>query len=210
MSLAAASRPETQLWARLLAGIEFLGRSACRWYEGGICPWRFFRRGPTLRRETLALAKRLRGGVWGAPSAERRRLIDRQLAELPKRRRERRRRSPLSKKEAARQVFSQSLEAEHIRTDADAKFPRVLSFDEWQAVRRAEQQREQARLTLQQEKEQHRLTYLVARGGQPLPEVDDKLKTALASFTDACRQAQPLPTVDAGPAIDGTTRRITA
>lgn len=122
---------------------------------------------------------------------------------LADRRRERRRQLPLTKKEAARRVMLQPLEGQQIRTDSGARFPRVLSFDEWQAVRRVEDEREQARLTLCHEKERHRLAFLVARGGQPLPQTDDKIKAALAAFTEACRQAQPAaamaPPIASGP-----------
>jgi hypothetical protein len=205
----------TRLLARLVAGVAFLGRHASRWYESRVFPWGFFRRGPALRRHALRLAAQLQTTVFGGTSPDQRKMIDEQLANFAGLQRELRRRDHLDRKAAARGALLTGLSGNKIRTDIGAPFPRVLSHDEWQAVRRKEDEREQARLTLKKQKAAARATYLVAMGGRPLPGIDAHTQSALQPFIDACAslpaQATALPTpveVSAGsdiaPSVDGT------
>jgi hypothetical protein len=175
-----------RLIARLLAGIEFLGRHASRWYESRVFPWGFFRRGPALRGQTLRLAAQLKSTVFGRTSPQHKKLIDEQLADLARLQGELRRREHLESKQAARGAVAAGLSRNKIRTDAVATFPRVLSHDDWETVRRKEDEREIARVTLQKEKTAARESYLLAMGGQPLPGVDSRIQAALRPFIEAC------------------------
>ena len=201
--LSLAEGEQARLLARLVAGVDFLSRHASRWYESRIFPWGFFRRGPALRGHSLRLAARLKTSVFAGTSPDQKKLLDDEWAGFARRQRELQQRIHvdrkglhLDSKAAARGVLVACLSANKIRTDLGAPFPRVLSHDEWQAVRRKEEDREHARLKLQQEKTAARATYLVAMGGQPLPDVDAQMQAALQPFVEACasmraQSAQP-------------------
>jgi hypothetical protein len=191
---------QTALLARLLAGVEFLGRYASRWYESRLFPWGFFRRGPMLRQQTLRWAGLLAATVFGRTSAEQQKLVDEQLAAFTRLQRELGRRNHLDGKQAARGALLAALTRNAIRTDLGAPFPRVLSQEEWEGVRRKEDERETARVTLQQEKAAARATYLVAMGGQPLPGIDARVQAALRPFTEACESLRDRPFVQKSPA----------
>ena len=100
------------------------------------------------------------------------------------------RQQQLEKRAAARQVLCTSLSQSGIRTDAGRTFPNVLSYQDWDAVRQAELQREEARVTLKQQKELNRAALGVARAGRPLPDVDPQIQQALQPFVDACASAR--------------------
>jgi hypothetical protein len=191
-----------KLLARLLAGVEFLGRRSSRWYESRVFPWGFFRRGPALRKQTLRLAAQLRLTLFGRTSPDQQKLIDEQLAKFAGIQRELRRHDHLGSKQAARGALLGGLSRNKIRTDIGAAFPRVLSHDQWQAVRRTEDVREQARLTLEHEKATARTSYLLAMGGRPLPDADARLQAALQPFVEAC---QSLRSTTAGQAVTQPT-----
>jgi hypothetical protein len=176
--------------ARLLAGIEFLGRHASRWYEARVFPWSFFRRGPALGRHTLRLRQQLAKGLLGHPAPDELKLIDEALAGFEMHRRELRRKDRLAGAQLAGAVVSSPLPANGIRTDLVADFPRVLSEDQWQAVRGAEDAREAARVKLASEKAAARANYLLALGGQPVPGIDARFQAALQPFIEACRAGQ--------------------
>ncbi len=94
----------------------------------------------------------------------------------------------------------------------------MLSYQQWQAIRQAEDQREASRVALREKKEQDRATYSVARGGRPLPGIDPAVERALGPFVAACAaavaqlqqrvpQAIPLsslPPVDSSTAVPST------
>lgn len=185
--------PQAAVVARLLAGVEFLGRHASRWYEARIFPWSFFRRGPTLRGHTRRLQQQLAAALFGRISPDERKRLNEELAGLERRRRELRRKSRLDSTRSAHAVLFAPLSRNGIRSDLAADFPRLLSENEWHAVRRAEDEREAARVKLAAEKAAARATYLLAMGGRPVPGIDARLQAALQPFIEACASFQTPP-----------------
>jgi hypothetical protein len=180
------SGPDVQLAARLIAGVEFLGQHCSRWYESWIFPWAFLRRGPVLKRAVLRYGNVLRDNLLRQGGDRRTRLIQDQLKRCEEQWRGLRRQRRLDSHAAARQAVAGPLASGQIQTDAGCVFPTVLSYAEWERVRQAESAREQARVALQQKKEQDRAQFSVAVGGEALPNLDEATRRALQPFVDAC------------------------
>jgi len=185
-----AQQPDVQIAARLLGGLEFLGKHACRWYERRWFPWSCFRRGPALRAETLRQQQVLARNLLGHVTEDQQRLIrqhcERHVARLKALRQQER----IEVRAAARRVIATGLTESNVRTDAGRAFPEALSFAQWEEIRQAEAQREQARVTLQQQKELNRAALAVARAGRALPNADAEIRQALEPFVAACASAR--------------------
>jgi hypothetical protein len=181
--------PDVQLAARLIAGVEFLGRTASRWYESRLFPWGFFRRGPVARREILDCRDKLQKNLFGSTGEAQQKLIDQELERLYSRLSDVRKQQKLDKKSAARSVLRDPLSSHSIRSDAEQAIPSVLSFPQWNQVRELETGREDQRLELQSIKEKNRADFLVAYGGRPLESQSAEVQAALKPFTEAVVRA---------------------
>lgn len=185
-----ASQQDMQLAIRLIAGIEFLGRHCSRWYESWGFPWSPFRRGPAVGREVRRRAKLLERNLLGESRGERRQRIDEQVRRYGERLARLKRTRRLDNRSAAWQVIAAPLSDLGVETDTGAVFPAVLSYAQWEQVRRAEAEREQARIALAQKKEHDRGRFALAEGGVVLPETDEPTRRALQPFVDACSNAR--------------------
>jgi hypothetical protein len=181
--------PDVQLAARLIAGVEFLGRTASRWYESRLFPWGFFRRGPIVRSELLKSREKLQRNLFGSSSDAQQKLIDGEVARLYARLKAVRQQQKLDKKTAARSVLREPLSSNSIRSDAEQAIPSVLSFPQWNRVRDLETGREDQRLELQAIKQKNRTEFLVAYGGRPLESQPTEVQAALQPFTAAVSKA---------------------
>lgn len=183
-------QPDVQLAARLLAGIEFLGRTSSRWYESRLFPWGFFRRGPVLRKAILRHSAALTENLFHKVSEQQAELVDELVEQYYQRLKKTKRQLRTDKRNAARQVLFAPLSSHGIVTDAGRTFPTVLSYEQWKSIQQAETQREAARVQLRARKEDDRATYGVASDGQPLPSVSPRIAQALQPFVEACAAAR--------------------
>ncbi len=156
-----------RLAARLIAGVKFLGQTSSRWYESRVFPWGLFRRGPILRSAILGQQAALENNLFGTPNADQTKLMEDLLRQYYVQLRDTRRQVRTDKPAAARSVLFAPLSRYGIHTDAGRMFPDVLSFEQWQAIQKAEDEREASRVALREKKEQDRAAYSVARGGVP-------------------------------------------
>ncbi len=179
------SLPDVQLAARLIAGVDFLGSTASRWYESRIFPWGFFRRGPVARKEILGCREKLEKNLFGSSTEAQRQLIDQQLERLHSELQDVRRKQKLDKKTAARHVLRDPLSRHSIRSDAEQQIPSVLSFERWNHVRQLETAREEGRVDLQKIKQQNRADFLVAYGGRALELQPADIQAALQPFAES-------------------------
>ena len=124
--------------------------------------------------------------LWGNLNANFMQLLDDMRQQYYDRLNNLRRRLKTDKRTAARQVLLAPRSKYDIYTDVGHTFEDVLSFGQWQQVRQAEEEREAMRVSLRKKKEQDRATYLVARGGHPLPDAPADVQRALEPFVTAC------------------------
>ncbi len=183
------SLPDVKIVARLIAGVEFLGRTASRWYESRLLPWGFFRRGPVVRKEILRSAENLKKNLFGSNSETQRKLVEEELERFHAQLKVVRKQQGLGKKKAARTVLRDPLSRHTIRSDAEQSIPPVLSFEEWNRVRQSEVLREAQRVELQEIKQQNQADFQVACGGRPLPSQPAEVQAALQTFTQAVAAA---------------------
>ncbi|MBM4088461.1 MAG: hypothetical protein FJ276_03390 [Planctomycetes bacterium] len=189
-----ASQPDVRLAAQLLAGIEFLARTSSRWYECRLFPWGFFRRGPALRKAMLRYRDQLSNNLLRQANPSQRNSIDQSVRLYFQQLGEVRRTQRLGKKLAARRVLTAPWSGHGIRTDAGQPFPGVLSRGAWEAIRQTEAEREGARASLQQRKEENRARFAVARDGHPLATRDPNIQeVALRAFVEAASRQQGEP-----------------
>ena len=70
----------------------------------------------------------------------------------------------------------------HMTADVEKQFSRVLSHSEWSKIRRAETQRESARLELREAKAKRRKEFLVVNESQPISGQPPLSQAAAAAF----------------------------
>jgi hypothetical protein len=181
---------DVQLAARLVAGVEFLGTHAARWYDSRWWPWGWFRRGPVVSDEFQRQARQLANNLFRTASpAQQRAWQEARESYATQLQTVRRRQRGVGRCQAAREVVQTPLAAAGVRTDAGRTFPGVLAYRDWDAVRQAETQREAARVALKEEKERQRTEFTVVRGGRAVPGLEPDVVAAVEPFVAACRTA---------------------
>ncbi len=185
----------TNLLARLVAGLQFLGKSQGRWsrfllgFRGWFRAWQ-------VRDETLRVAKYLKKKWFSSESREEREIANAAL-ELH---RDEFRNLRLDKREdneeisiphATRQSILHSILKNGIRMDALESVNRIIMEDEWREICRREADHIQDRLELADAKAQNQAKYLVVDEGKV---IGGKESHPTNQFVDRWEAERPKPT----------------